>query len=202
MLNRSIRPFRGRSTSQDGATLIEVLVTILIASFGLLGLAGLQAKMNSSVFESYQRSQALALVQDMTQRMQANRNNNTSYIVSTTAPVGTGDSQPADCSTLATRAAIDICEWSNALKGSAESAASGGANAGAMVGGRGCVEQLQVQNTTAGICQPAVYRVTVTWQGFAPTVAPSVTCAANAYGSDDLRRAMSLRVVIPLPSCS
>lgn len=201
MLNR---PPHGPSGSR-GATLLEVLVAILITSFGLLGLAGLQTKMNSAVYESFQRSQGLALLQDLTQRMQTNRNQNTSYIVANTAPLGTGDTQPADCSTLAgaTRAQIDLCEWSNALKGASESAGTTGPNAGAMVGGRGCVEQLQPQNTTAGICQPAIYRITVTWQGFNSTVAPPVGCAANLYGTDDaMRKAMSLRVVVPLSTCS
>lgn len=186
-----------------GATLLEVLLSIMITSFGLLALAGLQTKMNAAVYEGFQRSQALALLQDMTQRMQANRSQHAGYTVGVASPAGTGDSQPADCSSLATRAQIDLCEWSNALKGASELATTGGANAGAMVDGRGCIEQLQVENASSGVCQPAIYRVSVAWQGFTSTVVPPVACATDLYGSDDaLRKVVSMRVVVPLPGCS
>ena len=72
-----------------------------------------------------------------------------------------------------------------------------------MIGARGCIEQLQVANATAGICQPGIFRVTVAWQGLNATVAPAVTCGVNLYGDDDsLRKAVSSRVIVPLPSCS
>lgn len=191
-----------RARAQAGATIIEVLISIMITAFGLLALAGLQTKMNSAVLESYQRSQALTLLRDMTQRIQANQNNGGSYV--TASPVGADDTAPADCSTLgpsATRAQLDLCEWSNALKGAGE--VQGSTNVGAMIGGRGCVEQLQPPNPAAGVCEPGIYRLTVVWQGLNATVAPSVTCAANLYGTDDsLRRAVVARVVTPLPACS
>jgi len=55
-----------------GFTLIEILVTVVVLSIGLLGLAGLQAvalKFNST---AYQRSQATSLAYDITERMRAN----------------------------------------------------------------------------------------------------------------------------------
>lgn len=60
---------RGR---QDGATLIEVLVAVLLLSFGIVGLAGLQ--MNGAKFNhgSYLRSQGTALAYDMADRIRAN----------------------------------------------------------------------------------------------------------------------------------
>lgn len=57
---------------QTGFTLIEILVTVIVLSIGLLGLAGLQAvslKFNST---AYQRSQATSLAHDITERMRAN----------------------------------------------------------------------------------------------------------------------------------
>lgn len=197
--HRRVRP---GSSTQGGATILEVLVSIMITAFGLLALAGLQTRMNAAVLESYQRSQALTLLRDMTQRIQANQNESASYV--TASPVGTDDTAPDDCSTLgaaATRAQMDLCEWSNALKGAGEK--SGTSNAGAMIGGRGCVEQLQAPNPAAGVCQPGIYRLTVVWQGLNATVAPSVSCGATLYGADDsLRRALVARAVTPLPACS
>lgn len=57
---------------QRGFTLIEILVTVVVLSVGLLGLAGLQAaalKFNST---AYQRSQATVLIYDMIERIRAN----------------------------------------------------------------------------------------------------------------------------------
>ena len=56
-----------------GFTLIEVLVTLVILTFGLLGIAGLMAKGQRIAFEAYQRQQAVALASDMAERMRGNR---------------------------------------------------------------------------------------------------------------------------------
>ncbi|MCM2252771.1 MAG: type IV pilus modification protein PilV, partial [Ramlibacter sp.] len=61
------RPATGRgqdAAAQRGAALLEVLVAILITAFGLLALAGLQTRMNAAMMESYQRAQALTLLED------------------------------------------------------------------------------------------------------------------------------------------
>ncbi|HEY0563491.1 MAG TPA: prepilin-type N-terminal cleavage/methylation domain-containing protein, partial [Methylophilus sp.] len=50
---------------QQGSTLLEVLITIVILAIGLLGLAGLQSRLHVSEMESYQRAQALVLLNDM-----------------------------------------------------------------------------------------------------------------------------------------
>lgn len=184
--------------AERGAAMLEILISIMITAFGLLALAGLQTRMNAAMMESYQRAQAVTLVHDMAQRIQVNRNQDTAYI---TAGVGTGDSQPSNCSAAGSQAQIDVCEWSNALKGAAEKSASD-ANIGAMIGARGCVERLQAANPGLGICQPARYRVTVAWQGLNGTVAPAVSCGQNQYGDESLRKAISAQVVIPLPTCS
>ena len=42
-----------------GFTLIEVLVTLVILTFGLLGIAGLMAKGQRASFEAFERQQAL-----------------------------------------------------------------------------------------------------------------------------------------------
>ncbi|MBA5606089.1 type IV pilus modification protein PilV [Duganella sp. FT3S] len=178
--------------------MIEVLVTLVILAFGLLGVAALQGKMQMGTIESYQRAQAVVLLEDMSARIQANGANAASYAQST--PAGTGDGQPDDCSTLAAGAARDVCEWSNALKGAAELKA--GAKVGAMVGARGCVHQIQAPDPTKGVCRPGIYQVTVTWQGVHKTVAPALTCATGLYGDDGYRRAIAVHVTIGLPSCS
>jgi type IV pilus assembly protein PilV len=154
--------------SQRGISLIEVLVTVIILSIGLLGMAGLQSRLQQSEMEAYQRSQALLLLNDMANRIATNRGAAPNY---PTAISNIGaDTCPTATSTQLER---DANEWCLALQGAGETLA--GNRVGAMVGGRGCVESLG----------GGTYLVTVAWQGLTPLVAPpaSVTCGATSYGS-------------------
>lgn len=155
---------------QHGAMMVEVLVTIVILTIGLLGLAGLQARLQSSEVESYQRAQALLLLKDMSSRMTTNRNAAASYPAAAPlgTPLGTGMVCPTSTATAKDR---DIAEWCAALQGAAEK--SGANDVGAMIGGRGCIESLT----------PGSYMVTVAWQGLVPLSSPpaSVACGAGAY---------------------
>lgn len=156
---------------ERGTSLIEVLVTILIVSFGLLGLAGLQQRMQLSEMESYQRVQALVLLNDMASRITVNRGMAAEYIT-TGGPLGAGMSCPTS---PVTRPERDAAEWCHALQGAAE-LTSASNKAGAMVGGRGCVERLPDNE----------YMITVAWQGLSPVSAPpaSVACGRGAYDED------------------
>lgn len=57
---------------QKGITLIEVLITLLITTVGLLGLAALQLGALQATADSGQRGQAVWLMQDLIERMRAN----------------------------------------------------------------------------------------------------------------------------------
>lgn len=60
-------------SKSGGFSLLEVLISIVVLSVGLLGIAGLQLmslKMNDS---AYYRSQAVILAEDMLDRMRSNR---------------------------------------------------------------------------------------------------------------------------------
>jgi type IV pilus assembly protein PilV len=59
--------------AQRGMTLVEVLVTMVLLSVGLLGVAALQVSSLKSNQESYVRSQAAMLAADMLDRMRANQ---------------------------------------------------------------------------------------------------------------------------------
>jgi type IV pilus assembly protein PilV len=62
-----------RARKARGFTLIEVLVTLLVVSFGLLGFASLLTKSVVSNRQSYARSQASLLAYDVIERMRVNR---------------------------------------------------------------------------------------------------------------------------------
>ena len=59
----------------EGVTMLEVLVAIFILTLGLLGTAAMQSQMQATQVEAYQRAQAIVLLQDMVDRVNANRKN-------------------------------------------------------------------------------------------------------------------------------
>jgi type IV pilus assembly protein PilV len=178
---------QARSLAQRGGSLIEVLVTMVILMVGLLGLVGLMVQAQRGQVESYQRIQALVVLQDMVSRINANRQVGACYVIGTY--MGTGSTVVPACAlgTEATQQATavrDLNEWQSLLLGSAE--ISGGANAGAMIGARGCV----------ALVSAGVYRVTVAWQGLTPTIAPpanadpavNIPCGKDLYDTDGTDR--------------
>jgi type IV pilus assembly protein PilV len=166
---------------QRGTTLLEVLVTLVILAIGLLGLAGLQTRLQVSEMEAYQRSQALILLNDMASRIASNRANAVDYATAydSDKPLGVGMICPTGTASVET----DAREWCEALQGASETFSGG--NAGAMVGGRGCIDDLG----------DGEYLVTVAWQGLTPISAPpdAVACGQGEYDGggncvDDLCR--------------
>lgn len=183
-----------------GTSMVEVLVTLVILAFGLLGVAGLQSKIGVAEMESYQRAQALVALTQMTERLSATSIAQAPNYVSNN--VGTGDTQPANCSAIAQGPNRDLCQWSNTLKGTTESRA--GTSTGGLTGGRGCIIQVQPQVPALGVCSAGIYQVSVAWQGMAPTAAPPANqiCAAGQYGANDAyRRVIAATVSFPTTSC-
>lgn len=64
---------RANGRRQQGFTLVEVLVALLVLSIGLLGLAGLQISGLQSNHSAYLRSQASIFASDIIDRMRSNR---------------------------------------------------------------------------------------------------------------------------------
>ncbi|QEZ45546.1 type IV pilus modification protein PilV [Cupriavidus oxalaticus] len=198
-LSRPRRPRArpGRRARQGGFLLIEVLVAVVILLVALLGTAGLVARSGQTEMESYQRVQALALLQDMTTRINANRQVAPCYADGANGMrLGTGSAAPAAC-TLGTDAQNatangDLQAWNAALLGSAEvSPGAAGVAAqvvGAMIGARGCIDTVDAA--------ASIYRITVAWQGLAATGAPALGCGQDQYGTDAHRRAVSTQIRI------
>lgn len=177
-----------RRTRERGVTMLEVLITIFIVSFGMLGLAGLQARMLLAQVEAYQRAQAITILKNMSTRLHAAHPTTSAardaYITAT--PRGTGVGLQ-NCTGLV-GAALDLCEWNNTLVGASET--SGGASVGAMIGARGCIE-------SASAAPPYVFKVSVVWQGMSDTATPaSTTCGSGEYGSASKRRALIATVTV------
>ena len=185
--------FPGRG--QRGATLIEVLISLVILMIGLLGLIGVMIQSQRAQQEAYQRTQALLLVQDMVARISGNREAADCYVQAAALGTGSGAGAPGlgACSFgLATpqgaRALQDLADWKNEILGSAETA--GGSNVGSVLGGRGCI----VKDATTG-----VFQISVAWQGMQPSGPPpaAVGCGQGQYGNENLRRAASVTLIPP-----
>jgi len=194
MLTSLTNPIQAR-----GFSLIEVLVTIVILLIGLLGLAGLQSRAFTTQLESYQRSQAIILIQDLVDRIDANRKNAAEYLTADPTLGGAGVGVAIACPG-GTVAQQDLCRWHNALLGSAE-----GDVAGTMIGARGCV----IEEVAPATGTPATYQVIVSWQGLNNSSPPDKRnafspgkCGLGMYKdrsgavNEALHRAISLPVAI------
>lgn len=101
-------------TNTNGFAMLEVLISILIIAFGLLGLAGLQGTSIRNNHGAYLRSQATLYAYDIADRIRANRVgfDNGNYNLGTAAdtaachPSGT----PTGCTT-AQMAGYDLFTW-------------------------------------------------------------------------------------------
>jgi type IV pilus assembly protein PilV len=182
---------------QRGGSLIEVLISMVVLAIGLLGLAGLQSRVSVAEVESYQRTQALLLVQDMADRIATNASALRTDIKSgTTANVYTTTLNSTDVgasvqSCAGSGAALDLCEWGNAIAGASERT-SGGQSIGTLTRGRGCVRKPDASD-------PYLYLVAVSWQGRIPTKAVPTTqidCGKDVYSDSKKRRVVTLTVRI------
>lgn len=179
--------------NQTGMMLIEALVSLVIAAIALLGTVTLMAKSTRGEMESYQRVQALTLVQDMVSRINANRqvaacySNGATGLSTTTAPLpvcATG--APTPTVVQAATANADLAAWKNALLGSSE--VSGSSKVGAMIGAVGCITQIDAANQ--------IYQVSVAWQGLMPTAKPTLTCGKTSISDSNVRRVISVQIQI------
>jgi len=99
----------------QGFTLLEVLITLVIFSVGLLGLANLQGQSINSSYNAHLRTQATSLASSMIDRMRANRQQATSTTAYLTdygdaPPSPSPDCVSANC-TSDQIANLDLLEW-------------------------------------------------------------------------------------------
>lgn len=208
-----------------GFTLIEVLVTLVILTIGLLGIAGLMAQGQRSAFEAYQRQQALALANDMAERIKSNRPGVDDTAVAATyaaaitlgTAAGTGTRYSDLVGGTVTNCALTTCTtedivtydaalWDGLIAGgAAETDAATGNALGPLITPRGCIEQIDATACPAcggpAASRQVTYRVSVAWQGNYSTQAPAdSTCGTGDYQPNDtFRRLVSVDVYTVIP---
>jgi type IV pilus assembly protein PilV len=143
---------------QKGLTFLEIIIALVIIVTGILGAVAMQATAKRSSFDAMQRSLASSLAQDMIARIRANNINslagyglNNYGLVLDAVPVNNCSQVNNPCNP-AQILINDMFEWERALIGN--DVINNGANAGGLVGGRGCI----FQNGNA-------LTVVVSWQG-------------------------------------
>jgi len=130
-----------RRRQTKGFSMIEILVTIIIISVGLLGIASLQVISLKNVNNTQFRTLATIYAYDMAERMRSNRTALGDY-----DGIDGTETDPAcyPC-TAAQRAQYDAYEWNSLL--------SAAANSGGLPSGVGTV-----------VLNSGVYDISVSWQ--------------------------------------
>ena len=159
--------------SERGFNLVEVMVTTVVLSVGMIGASALQLNTTRTTEDALERTAAVHLAAEIIERMRANRGAWPRYITT----VGGGRVTGArDCRSRACTpedlAAFDLHQWEHALDG----AASGGAG---LVLPTGCIE---------GPGGTGTYTVSIAWWGrlSLPDAAAS-PCGRGSGRYDDAR---------------
>ncbi len=122
---------------QQGLSLIEVLISLVVLSVGLLGIAGMQATGLRNNHAAYTKTQASALAVDMADRIRANPNGADFYAefdTKTTIPTDPGCiTDDAGC-TAAQLANYDKYQWSQPLISSTAPILPGGSGTISLAG--------------------------------------------------------------------
>lgn len=138
LLDTPLHNLAGRPSRQRGVTLIEILVTVVIVSVGLLGIAALQLTSLRNSFDSNSRSKATWFAHDIADRMRANARN---------ARAGAYDIGLKETRTGGTVADLDLIDWKNRLAALGSGLSSGD----------GSIERTQVGDST-------VFTITIRWK--------------------------------------
>jgi type IV pilus assembly protein PilV len=175
-----------------GFTIVEVLVSIIIFSIGLIGVARLQVVAKQSNHDAVQRVTATGVAQDILTRMRANQTELETYVSnsgSTTIGGVTISSEPSpSCAasgtscTSAQLASHDLWDIEQAVDGVTEQA--GGNNTGGLVSPTLCITGL-----ATGVS--GVYTVAIAWRGKAALTNSTRTTCGNAsglYGTNSVYR--------------
>ncbi|MBH0059131.1 type IV pilus modification protein PilV [Pseudoalteromonas sp. SWXJZ94C] len=178
---------------QKGFTLIEVLIAFIILSFGLLGAVALQAKAKQASFDSMQRAAAVALGNDIIQRIRAN---DTSQLVAHYKKDFTSKT-PASSSTTCFGsscsaeqiALLDLEQWKRAIQARN--------NTGSLDDANVCINPVAVANSGGKAFN---IEVIVSWQGRQEFIANADTGAISCGTADNKRRLVVLTSYIYLRS--
>ena len=179
--------------NQDGFSLLELLVALLVFSIGLLSIAGLQTVSKQANFEAIQRTAASQVAHGLLEDMRTNGDAIGIYLAAGTIGQGSRGVQPApNCSlgnecNAAQKAAYDLWFWEQMLDGNLET------NAGVGTGGL-VLPTLCINGPAGGAA--GIYQVSIAWRGTASinnAVNNPCGAASGNYGAgNEFRRIIQI----------
>ena len=164
----------------SGFSLLEVLISLVVLSIGLLGIAGLTATSKRTSYEALQRTTAVMLTRDIIERMRTNPDQlgaQNGTVDRTTITHNDCSSAGGAC-TPAQLAAYDLFEWQQGILGASEKAADTVTNTGGLVSPIGCI-------TVATACTSCSVTVAIAWRGMTKLSDPTVDTCGNACSNYD-----------------
>lgn len=169
---------------QSGISMIEVLVTLVVVVIGLIGSLNIQAQMQKSLQESYNRTQAIIIMDDIQDRIFGNKPSAPCYAIS--GFLGTGSTTLPGCSGVGSEATqrlatTDIAQIDDSLKGSNEINEER-EFVGGLLKGKACIDLVETKNLQT-------YNITIVWQGLHSLPSNNTSnCGGNEYGGEGFKR--------------
>lgn len=174
--------------NQNGFSLIELLVAVVIFSVGLLAIAGLQVVSKRANFEGMQRASATQIANGLLEDMRTNGAGMAAYLAAPEFGGGVLGNEPVPvCSAVAPcnalqKAAHDLWFWESVVDGDQETNING--SSGGVVSPTICV------NGPFG-GGAGIYTVTVVWFGTVSLNDSGISncgAASGKYGAGNLNR--------------
>ena len=182
---------------QNGFSLLELLVALVVFSIGLLAVAGLQTVSKQANFEGLQRTTATQIAHGLLEDMRMNGDALDVYRTAGELGAGSRGGEPVpNCNAAAEcnaqqKAAHDLWFWEQVIDGNMET--NNGAGTGGLVLPTLCIDGPAVGG-------PGIYRVTIVWRGTASiTNVSNNACGAvsgNYGGNLEFRRIIQVPTYI------
>lgn len=184
---------------QNGVSLVEVLITTLVFSVGILGISGLGAFAKRATYDTVQRSTAVELAYALFEEMRANKRAIATFTGAAVLGRGSRGAEPApDCSAPGANcnaqefAAHGLWAWEQMLDSGMEVSADG-TSGGGLVTPTACI--VGPPGSGAG-----VYTVTIVWRGVQELTDPAINACGAATGlygvANEFRRMAVVRTFI------
>lgn len=180
--------------SQSGFSLLEVLISLIVFSLGLLAVAGLQTVSKQSNYESIQRTVAAQIATGLLEDIRTNGGGIDVYTGSGDIGGSSRGAQPvpncsagSECNPVQ-KATFDLWFWEQALDGTLET--TGGTSAGGLV-----LPTLCVNGPVGG--GAGIYRVTIVWRGTASLASQGANACGTGSGNYGVQNALRRIVQIP-----
>lgn len=181
-----------------GFTMIEVMITVLVLSVGMLAIVSLQATAKRSTHQAWQRSLAVNLADSIIERIRINPSQAASYATGLGASAlggGKKGTPSTNCRTNACDAdkvvTWDLWQWEQRLDGAA-AVDPDNKKAGGLIDPHGCIV---FEEAGASTPNTGKIRVFVTWQGLTETT-DAVQDANLVCGPDDADSQATRRQVV------